>query len=416
MFLLTLSHKIRIDYSFEKPRNIEAFLVLSHLETQIPMDKHIHQQKIGVLGGGQLGRMLFQDAISLDLNIHFLDPDTHAPCSTVAKNFTVGDFRDFDTVYRFGKDKDIVTIEIEHVNVAALHKLESEGIKVFPQPRVLEIIQDKGLQKQFYVDNNFPTASFFLVNTKAEALEHKSNFPFMQKLRKGGYDGRGVTPLRNEADAEKAFDEPSVLEKFVGFEKELSVIVARNEKGEVKSFPVVEQEFNPEANLVEFLLTPARITPATEEAARKMAEEIIKKLDLVGLLAVELFLTPDGDLLVNEMAPRPHNSGHHSIEACVVSQFEQHLRAICNLPLGDTTWMQPAVMINLLGEKEYDGAVYYQGMNDVLAIRGVYPHLYGKKTTRPFRKMGHVTIVAPSLSEAIAHAREVQKKIKVIAR
>jgi 5-(carboxyamino)imidazole ribonucleotide synthase len=380
------------------------------------MNKSLQEKTIGVLGGGQLGRMLFQDAISLDLSVHFLDPDANAPCSTIARNFTQGSFKDFNSVYEFGKNKDIITIEIEHVNLEALKKLEAEGVKVFPQPQVLEIIQDKGLQKEFYAQHGVPTAPFYLVKNKAEALSYSAEFPFMQKLRKGGYDGRGVTPLRNHADTEKAFDEPSVLEKFVDFEKELSVIVARNENGEVAHFPVVEQEFNPEANLVEFLVTPARISAEIEQKAIAISRQVIEKLEMVGLLAVELFLTKTGEILVNEMAPRPHNSGHHTIEACTTSQFEQHLRAICNLPLGDTTWLNPAVMINLLGEKGHEGNVLYQGMEEALDTGGIYPHLYGKKTTKPFRKMGHITVVGETVEAAINKARKVQNQVKVIAR
>ncbi|MFN3916463.1 MAG: 5-(carboxyamino)imidazole ribonucleotide synthase [Flavobacteriales bacterium] len=379
------------------------------------MNKSLQQRKIGVLGGGQLGRMLFQDAISLDLSIHFLDPDASAPCSSIARNFSQGNFKDFEPVYHFGKDKDIITIEIEHVNLEALKKLETEGVKVFPQPGVLEIIQDKGLQKEFYTRHNIPTAPFYLVENKTEALTYSAEFPFMQKLRKGGYDGRGVTPLRNERDAEKAFDEPSVLEKFVDFEKELSVIVARNEKGEVAHFPVVEQEFNAEANLVEFLVTPARISAETEQKAIEIVRKVIEKLEMVGLLAVELFLTPTGEILVNEMAPRPHNSGHHTIEACATSQFEQHLRSICNLPLGSTSWLKPAVMINLLGEKGHEGNVHYQGMDDALEIEGVYPHIYGKKITKPFRKMGHITVIGETIEDAIDKAKKIQNQVKVIA-
>jgi 5-(carboxyamino)imidazole ribonucleotide synthase len=379
------------------------------------MNKSLQEKKIGVLGGGQLGRMLFQDAISLDLSVHFLDPDANAPCSSIARNFSQGNFKDFEPVYQFGKDKDIITIEIEHVNLEALKKLEAEGVKVFPQPRVLEIIQDKGLQKEFYTQHNIPTAPFYLVENKAEALTYSAEFPFMQKLRKGGYDGRGVTPLRNGNDTEKAFDEPSVLEKFVDFEKELSVIVARNEKGEVAHFPVVEQEFNAEANLVEFLVTPARISAETEQKAIETARKVIENLEMVGLLAVELFLTPSGEILVNEMAPRPHNSGHHTIEACTTSQFEQHLRSICNLPLGSTTWLKPAVMINLLGDKGHEGNVYYQGMDEALGIEGVYPHIYGKKITKPFRKMGHITVMGNSVEDAIEKAKKIQTTVKVVA-
>lgn len=371
--------------------------------------------QLGVLGGGQLGRMLIQETINYDVQVHCLDPDAEAPCKDIAHSLTVGSLNDFETVYKFGQDKDVITVEIENVSIEALEKLEAEGKKVFPQPAVLKIIRDKGLQKQFYADHNIPTPAFYLVNNKEEITNYISEFPFMQKMRTGGYDGKGVTPLRNEEDLETAFEVPSVLEKFVDFEKELSVIVARNENGETKVYPTVECEFSPEANLVEFLFSPADVTPAIERAAEELAISIIDKLGMVGILAVELFLTKDGQLLVNEIAPRPHNSGHHTIECNVTSQFEQHMRSVLNLPLGDTRTIQPGVMINLLGEKGYQGSVIYQGLEKAIAIPGVKPHIYGKAETKSFRKMGHITIVAPTLEEAKINGRKVKELVKVIA-
>ncbi len=371
--------------------------------------------QLGVLGGGQLGRMLIQETINYDVQIHCLDPDADAPCKDIAHSLTVGSLNDFDTVYKFGKNKDVITVEIENVSIEALEKLEAEGKKVFPQPAVLKIIRDKGLQKQFYADHNIPTPAFYLVNNKEEITNYISEFPFMQKMRTGGYDGKGVTPLRNEKDLETAFEVPSVLEKFVDFEKELSVIVARNENGETKVYPTVECEFSPEANLVEFLFSPADVSQEIEKAAEELAISIIDKLGMVGILAVELFLTKDGQLLVNEIAPRPHNSGHHTIECNVTSQFEQHMRSVLNLPLGDTRIIQPGVMINLLGEKGYQGSVIYQGLENAIAIPGVKPHIYGKAETKSFRKMGHITIVAPTLEEAKTNGRKVKELVKVIA-
>ena len=371
--------------------------------------------QLGVLGGGQLGRMLIQETINYDVQVHCLDPDAEAPCRDIAHSLTVGSLNDFDTVYQFGKNKDVITVEIENVSIEALEKLEAEGKKVFPQPAVLKIIRDKGLQKQFYADHNIPTPAFYLVNNKEEIKNYISEFPFMQKMRTGGYDGKGVTPLRSEKDMETAFEVPSVLEKFVDFEKELSVIVARNENGETKVYPTVECEFSPEANLVEFLFSPADVTPAIEKAAEELAISIIDKLGMVGILAVELFLTKDGQLLVNEIAPRPHNSGHHTIECNVTSQFEQHMRSVLNLPLGDTRIIQPGVMINLLGEKGYQGNVIYQGLENAIAIPGVKPHIYGKAETKSFRKMGHITIVAPTLEDAKTNGRKVQDLVKVIS-
>lgn len=372
------------------------------------------QHKIGILGGGQLGRMLIQNAINYNLNISVLDPDANAPCKGIS-NFTKGSITDYDTVYKFGKDKEVITIEIENVNTEALKALEKEGKRVYPQPELIELIQDKGLQKMFYQRNNIPTADFFLVETKEQISKYADFFPFFQKLRKGGYDGKGVVKLTNSDNLEKAFTEPSVLERLVDFDKEISVIVARNANGETKCFPCVECEFNPQANLVEFLFSPASIKKSVEKEAYSIATTVAEKLGIIGLLAVEMFLTKDGKVLVNEIAPRPHNSGHHSIEGNTVSQFEQHWRAILNLPLGDTSIVKPAVMINLLGEMGYEGPAKYEGLEDVMKFGGVYVHLYGKTITKPFRKMGHVTITDDDLVKAKQKAKTVQKILKVKA-
>jgi len=371
--------------------------------------------KIGVLGGGQLGRMLQQKALCLGLDIAFIDPDENAPCKEISARFFKGDLKDFETVYSFGKGKDIITIEIEHVNVQALEKLQQEGVKVFPQPNIIKIIQDKGLQKIFYKENNIPTSDFFLINEKSEIPLFKEHFPLMQKMRKGGYDGQGVTPMRSKLDFESGFDTPSILEKMVDFEKELSVIVARNENGEIKSFPCVECEFNPEVNLVEFLFSPANISDEIEKKSQKIAKDVIEKLGMVGILAVELFLTKDGDILVNEVAPRPHNSGHQTIEGNYESQYGQLLRCLLNLPLGDTEIKKPSVMVNLLGEKGFIGNAVYDGIEKVLALPGVYLHLYGKAQTKPFRKMGHATVVNNTLEEAKVIAKKVQEELRIIA-
>lgn len=369
---------------------------------------------IGVLGGGQLGRMMLQEAVDLNIHLHCMDSDPKAPCSEIAHKFTCGSITDFDTVYQFGKSKHLITVEIENVSVEALEKLEQEGVKVFPQPRVIKIIRDKGIQKEFYAQNNIPTAPFRLINNRQEVIEN-GIFPIVQKLRTGGYDGKGVKVLKSQNEIEYAFDAPCVLEEMIPFEKELSVIVARNERGEVKSYPIVECEFNPEANLVEFLFSPAEVSDEIEHKAAKLAKDIIEKLEMVGLLAVEFFLTTDGDLLVNEIAPRPHNSGHHTIECNVTSQFAQHIRAILNLPLGATDLIQAGAMINLLGEKEFEGNAVYQGLDEVLAIPGVYPHIYGKEITKPFRKMGHVTITGKDIDSVKKTTELVQKIIKVIS-
>ena len=379
------------------------------------MSKEVQELNIGILGGGQLGRMLIQSSIDFNLQISVLDPDKNAPCKQLVKKFVCGSLTDFDTVYNFGQDKDIVTIEIENVNTDALRKLEKEGVKVYPQPDVIELIQDKGTQKMFYQRHNFPSADFFLVEKREQISKYADFFPFFQKLRKGGYDGKGVIKLAGLSQIEKGFDEPSVLERLVPFEKELSVIVARNAEGESKCFPVVECEFNPKANLVEFLFSPANIKRSIEKEAIQLAKDIAEKLNIVGLLAVEFFLTKDGILLVNEMAPRPHNSGHHTIEANVTSQFEQMWRAILNLPLGDTSAVQAGVMINLLGEFGHEGTAVYQGMHDVMKFSGVHIHLYGKLNTKPYRKMGHVTIVDTDLLKAKNKASLVKDTLKVIS-
>jgi 5-(carboxyamino)imidazole ribonucleotide synthase len=371
--------------------------------------------KIGILGGGQLGKMLLQKAHDFNLHVEVLDPSADAPCRFLCNRFVQGDFKDFDTVYRFGKDLDLVTIEFEDVNVEALQALQTAGIQVYPQPEVLKVIQDKGLQKSFYRQHQIPTSPFILAENRVDIDRADIDFPVFQKLRTSGYDGYGVQLLVDKKTLEKAFDAPSVLEKGVDLEKELSVIVARNARGEVAHFPAVEMEFNPEANMVEYLFSPATIAPEVEKQAVSIARTIIDKMQMVGLLAVEMFLSKTGELLVNEVAPRPHNSGHQSIEGNSTSQYEQHLRAILNLPLGNTDIIQPSVMVNLLGEKGYRGKAIYQGVTEVLEIDGAHVHLYGKYETRPFRKMGHVTLTAPSLEEAKRKAGEVKSTLKVIA-
>ena len=355
-------------------------------------------KKIGLLGGGQLGRMLIQEAIDLDVEIHCLENDLDAPCAKIAHGFTKGSITDKQTVLNFGAAFDLISVEIENVSIEALYELEKLGRKVYPQPRVLELIRDKGVQKEFYTRNQIPTAEFHLI-TDASGLQAPMEFPFVQKMRVGGYDGKGVKIIRSQSDWDNRFTFPSVIEAMIPFEKELSVIVARNEAGEVKTFDAVECEFNSEANLVEFQFSPAAISKEIEAKAQEIAQHVISTLDMVGLLAVEFFLTKSGELLVNEIAPRPHNSGHHTIECCYTSQFAQHLRAILNLPLGDTGLIMPGAMLNIIGEKGFEGPAVYQGLQDVLAMSGVYVHLYGKSTTKPFRKMGHVTVLGREISE-----------------
>ena len=371
--------------------------------------------KLGILGGGQLGRMLIQQAINYNVTVKVLDPDREAPCRKLCDEFVVGSLSDYDTVYKFGKKVDMITIEIEKVNVDALEQLEKEGVLVYPQPRIIRLIQDKGLQKQFFKQNDIPTAEFQVISSPEQLKKSHIPFPYIQKLRRDGYDGRGVYKVKDESYLNGAFTEPSLIERWVDFEKELGVIVARNENGEVSSFPLVEMEFNAEANLVEFLISPSTLPFDIHEQAKVIAEKIAEDLNIVGLLAVEMFLTKDGKILVNELAPRPHNSGHQSIEGNVVSQFEQHLRAIFNQPLGDTATISNAIMINILGEAGHEGPAVYQGIEKILKCPGVYVHLYGKALTKPFRKMGHVTIVDADREKAIEKARYVQETLKVIS-
>jgi 5-(carboxyamino)imidazole ribonucleotide synthase len=377
--------------------------------------KKFNEVKIGVLGGGQLGKMLLQEAYNYNLQVSVLDPSPDAPCCNIAPEFIVGDFKDFETVYRFGKNKDIITIEFEDVNTDALEKLESDGVKVFPQPSALRTIQDKGLQKLFYQNHRIPTQKFELIETKKDLQKLNIQLPVFQKVRKSGYDGYGVKAIRSNADIEAAFDLPSVIEEKADLLTEISVLVARNENGEVQTFPTVEMEFNPEANVVEFLFAPAQITPEQDKTAQKLAIQIIESLKMTGLLAVEMFINRNGEVIVNEVAPRPHNSGHHTIEGNFVSQYEILLRTLLNLPLGNTDTIMPAVMVNLLGEKGYQGKAVYKGIEDVLKLKGTYIHLYGKTQTKPFRKMGHVTILNENLMAAKDLARIVKTKLKVIA-
>jgi 5-(carboxyamino)imidazole ribonucleotide synthase len=379
------------------------------------MAKQISDLKLGILGGGQLGRMLIQEAINYNLTTLVLDPDTDAPCKHIANYFECGSITDFDTVYNFGKKADIITIEIEKVNIEALEQLEKEGKQVFPQSRVIRLIQDKGVQKQFFKENNIPTAPFQLVNTREDIRNSNFAFPYILKQRKDGYDGKGVMRINSAADIDNAFDAPCLIEELVDFEKEVAVIVARNSKGDMKTFPMVEMEFNAEANLVEFLIGPSTYPEALQHKAEIIAKNIASSLNVTGLLAVEMFVTKNGDLLVNELAPRPHNSGHQTIEGNYVSQFAQHLRSIFNLPLGDTRCISNAVMINLLGEKNHNGVAKYQGLEKIMGIDGVYLHLYGKKYTKPFRKMGHITIVDQNRDAAIQKANFVKNTLKVIS-
>lgn len=376
----------------------------------------IYQKKIGLLGGGQLGRMLIQEALNWDLDIHIMDASTEMPCGPLAHSFTCGDIKNYDDVMAFGKDLDVLSIEMENVNTDALEDLVKQGVAVFPQPQILKTIKDKGIQKEFYAQHKIPTSDFYLVADKAELLQHPNlEFPCVQKMRVGGYDGKGVQILKSEKDLDLAFDAPSVIEKMEPIAKELAVSVARNAKGEMVVYPVVECEFSPTNNLVEFLFSPAEISEEIELKAKQIAQDIALKLDLVGILAIEYFLNADGSLMVNEMAPRTHNSGHHTIEGNYTSQFEQHLRAVCNLPLGNPNNIKPAAMINVLGEAGFTGNTKVEGFEELLSFPNVYFHHYGKKQTTDYRKMGHITLLAADIPSLKEKAQKIKNILKIKA-
>ena len=358
--------------------------------------------------------MLIQAGIDFNIPFAVLDPDPAAPCAGMTEFFS-GRLTDYDTVLNFGSRCDIITIEIENVNTAALKELQRNGKQVYPEPEVIELIQDKRLQKSFYRDHGIPTAEFFLTDNAADVRRHRDFLPFVNKLGREGYDGRGVQLMRHEKDLEKAFDKPGLVERLVDFQKEIAVIVARNGKGEIKTFPVVEMVFHPVHNLVEYLFSPANLKADVAAEADRISRSIIEKLNMTGILAVEMFVTPTGEVLVNEIAPRPHNSGHQTIEANMTSQYEQHLRAILNLPLGDTSTLLPSAMVNLLGEPGFSGPAQYQGFEEVIQTPGIFVHLYGKKVTKPFRKMGHVTIVERDITLLRKKAEFVKTTLKVIA-
>ena len=374
---------------------------------------------LGILGGGQLGKMLLYETRKFDIKTRVLDPSAEAPCRIACNSFLQGDLMDFDTVYNFGKNVDVLTFEIENVNVEALQKLESEGKKVYPSSNTLKNIQNKGIQKQFYKQHGIPTSPFRVFENKNllnEAIVRKElNYPFVWKSCTGGYDGKGVSIIRDAEDIIPLPDTECIAEKLIPFKNELAVIVARNPSGEVTTYPVVEMEFHPEANQVEYVICPARIDETIATKAREVAESVSQAFKHVGLLAVEMFQTKENEILVNEVAPRPHNSGHHTIESSITNQFEQHLRAILDLPLGKTDSKLGGIMVNLVGDENHTGTVVYKNIEQIMAMDGVTPHIYGKKETRPFRKMGHVTIVNKDLSEARKIAEEVKKTIRVVS-
>lgn len=375
--------------------------------------------KLGILGGGQLGKMLLAETRKFDIQTYILDPSSEAPSQFGATKFFRGNLMDFETVYQFGKLVNLLTIEIENVNLDALDKLEEEGLAIYPSPKTLRLIQNKGKQKDFYVNHAIPTSRhlrFIDLNEVKKALEsNKLEFPFVWKCAQFGYDGNGVKIVRSTMDLINLPEVECIAEEMVPFKNELAVIVVRNISGEISTYPVVEMEFHPEANQVEYVICPARIAAEVAEEAQKIALQVSEKFNHVGLLAVEMFQTQEDKILVNEVAPRPHNSGHYSIEASYTSQFENHIRAVLDLPLGNTDSKVAGIMVNLVGEEGHSGPVIYENIDKIMAIHGVTPHIYGKRETRPFRKMGHVTIVNEDVNKARAIAEEVKNMIRVIS-
>ncbi len=369
--------------------------------------------KLGVIKGGQLAKMLLQEAPDFDMQSFVMDDDLHCPCRHLAHEFTQGEAMNFDDVYAFGKKLDVLTFEYEHVNVEALRKLKAEGLAICPDPEIIALVQDKGRQKEFYRAHGIPTADFQIVPNRLALKACTDFFPAVQKTCRAGYDGKGIFKLKDEEDIPAAFNEPSVLEKLIDFDKEISIVLARNFEGEVAVYRAVEMVFHPERNLVEYLRCPAQISQDIEKKATAIALRVLHELNLIGVLAVEMFVTKDGKVLVNEIAPRVHNSGHHTIEGALTSQFQQHLRAVLGLPLGLTDMTWPSVMVNLLGDEPYEGKAVYQGIEEALALGGVYIHLYGKARTKPFRKMGHATIIDQDMDEALRKARQVKALIKI---
>lgn len=379
------------------------------------------RKTIGIIGGGQLGRMMIEESLRLNNDFNILDA-ADCSCAALAKNHIVGKLTDAEAIKKLADISDVLTFEIEHINVDVLIELEEGGKEIIPSPKVLKVIQDKGIQKEFFVTHNIPTAPFVLVNTTEDWLSAINKFggeKLVAKTRKDGYDGKGVTIFKTAdvlADVKGIpFNSPSLIEAFIPCQKEISVMVARDTQGNIKTWPVVEMEFDPIANLVTFLDCPASLSPEKEQEAREIALNTIEKLNGVGVYAVEMFLTQDNQILVNEVAPRPHNSGHHTIEACYTSQFEQLVRILMGLPLGSTELIQPGVMMNLLGADDFSGTYRLQGLEEVSAMEGVYVHLYGKKESKPMRKMGHVTVTASTIQQAKNKAKQVSNIIKFVA-
>ena len=376
--------------------------------------------KIGILGGGQLGKMLYAPASKLDLDIQYMDVMEYGPVSQIAKKYHRGDITNREDVLAFGRNSDYLTIEIEKVNISALKKLRDEGVSVSPQPEIVECIQDKGLQKQFYEDNNLPTARFKLYTSAAHLKDDIRKgiwkYPFVQKLRRDGYDGRGVKIIKSESDLGESFNAPFLVEDMIPIEIEIGVVTCQNARGEIVIYDPVEMVFHPEANILLYQLAPARINADLAEEVKKIAKAVTKAFGIVGLLAIEMFLSKEGRLIINEVAPRPHNSGHHTIEAALCSQYENHLRAICGYPLGATNTIVSSLLMNILGEEGYEGPVHYEGLDKILALPGVNVHIYGKTVTKPYRKMGHITILGHRYEHLIEQYEYIRQNLSVITK
>ncbi len=370
-------------------------------------------QRAGILGGGQLGRMLLQAAANYPVETFVMEIDPECPAAHLCHHFTKGDITSFDDVYNFGKGLDTITIEIESVNVEALIKLEKEGVRIYPSPPALSIVKNKILQKQFYLENQIPTADFKITQSKEELKDHISFLPAVHKLAMGGYDGRGVIILTSRENISNGFNEPAILEKEVYIKKEISLIIAINEAGDVAIYPPVEMIFNKDFNLLEYQLSPAQLDQQLLWKAEAIALTVVKKFKSAGIFAVEMFLDMANNLLVNEIAPRVHNSGHHTIESNYSSQFDMLWRIMLGYPLGNTDHIIPAAIVNLIGEENCSGKAKYDGLEKVLEIDNVFVHIYGKKETRPGRKMGHVTILSNERQELIHTSNKIKALLKV---
>ncbi len=372
--------------------------------------------KVGILGGGQLGRMLLQAAENYDLTTYVLEKDPNCPAPPLCHHFSLGDILDYDTVYQFGKNLDAITIEIEAVNVDALTQLEREGVKVYPTPAAIKTIKNKSAQKQFYADNEIPSSNFVVTETADAIHQHLNLLPAVHKLAEGGYDGKGVQIIEDEKAIALGFNAPAVLEEKVKIVKELALIVGMNTQGETVIYPPAEMIFDPVYNLLDYQLSPAKIEEKQLWKAEAIARKVVQSLKSPGLFAIELFVDDKGDILVNETAPRVHNSGHHTIEANYSSQYDMLLRIILNYPLGNPSPIMPSAMVNLIGAEGYSGAVVYEGLDEVMKMENVFVHLYGKTTTKPGRKMGHVTIISNDYQDLTHKANKIKHTLKVICK